>query len=145
MIGRATAALWAGPRRWIIRLWGVPDINTRQKWHAAWPHLARLPKHGICLLDAGCGEGTWSLELAARRPEWAVVGVDRELAPTERAERARRSLGLSNLTFARADFLEFRPARPFDAVLSIASAHYLVADGRGAQLFRACSGWLRPA
>jgi SAM-dependent methyltransferase len=144
MLGRATANLDAPPRRWLRRLWGIADINVRQKWHLLWPRIAMLPRHGVRLLDAGCGDGDWSLELAVRRPEWQIVGIDRDAAALERAERARARLALPNVSFAHADFLEFRDADRFDVVLSVASAHYLAEQGKGVELFARFRDWLLP-
>jgi trans-aconitate methyltransferase len=144
MLGKRTAALEGGARRWLRRLWGLPSVHGRQKWAALWPVLRRLPREGVRLLDAGCGAGTWTLELASRRPRWSVTGIDKEAARVAEAEESRRRLGLPNAAFEAADFLAYRPATPFDVVLAVASSHYLAADGRGPQLFGAFRSWLRP-
>ncbi len=144
MLGRATASLEGVPRRWLQYLWGYAEIHARQQWVAVWPHLARLPKTGVSLVDAGCGAGRWTLELAARRPGWRVVGVDLEQSHVQRAETARQKLGLSNVSFIHSDFLDYRPEERFDVVLSVASAHYLVEAGKGTELFRCFRSWLKP-
>jgi len=109
-----------------------------------WPYLARLSKGSLRLLDAGCGEGTWALELAARRPAWRITGVDHLESSLRVAELARRRLGLGNIVFEHHEFLGFRPVEGFDVVLSVASAHYLLEQGRGEDLFRAFGAWLNP-
>lgn len=144
MLGRASAAGASGRRRWLLRLWGTPDIHARLKWSVVWPVLAPLPRGGVRLLDAGCGDGAWTLELAARRPGWRLTGVDRDGACIARADAARARLGLRNVRFEAADFLAFDPPEPFDVVLSVGSAHYLAAEGRGGALFRRFGAWLRP-
>src|SRR5438876_904160 len=101
MIGRAKASLEPGLRRWLVRLWGLPDIHVRQKWSAVWPHLASLPTGPLCLLDAGCGDGAWAIELAARRPQWSITGVDRARACIEAADVLRRRLALRNVDFVQ--------------------------------------------
>ena len=142
MIGQATAALERPPRRWVQRVWGVPYIQRRQDWAVAWPRLASLPRSGIRLLDAGCGPGAWTLEVAARRPGWEVVGLDRGAVDAPRAAAVR--LRLSNVTFHQGDFLDFVPADRFDVVLSVFSAHYLFKAGQGAELFHRFRRWLAP-
>jgi SAM-dependent methyltransferase len=144
MLGQETAALESRPRNWLQRIWGVPDIHARQKWAAIWPHLAGLPSGGLRVLDAGCGDGQWALELAARRPGWLVVGLDRSADAIARAEAARRRLQLPNAEFVVADFREAAFASKFDVVLSVASSHYLAATGDGLRLFRTFAEWLRP-
>jgi SAM-dependent methyltransferase len=144
MLGRSTASLENTPRRLLQRAFGVLDVDTRQKWRAVWPRIASLPVDRLRLLDAGCGSGAWSLELASRRPRWTIVGVDVDGPSIAAAEQRRRSLSLSNVSFVEADFLQFRPDQRFDVVLSVASAHYLVQAGKGRLLFDAFSSWLAP-
>lgn len=144
MLGRAIAPLHPAPRRWVQRLWGTPDIHARQKWAVLWPQLASLPPAGVRLLDAGCGTGAWSLELATRRPAWHVTGVDRSEADVRSATDAAARLGVRNVEFACADFLAYAPSAPVDVVLAVASAHYLAELGRGDELFRAFAAWLAP-
>jgi SAM-dependent methyltransferase len=144
MLGQATAALEATPRRWVHRIWGIPDIHARQKWAAIWPELAALPQSGLRVVDAGCGAGGWALELAARRPGWSVVGVDRDGDAIARAERSRAQLSLPNVHFVVGDFREVAVAPACDVILSVASAHYLAAAGEGRRLFRIFAEWLKP-
>jgi SAM-dependent methyltransferase len=144
MLGRAIASLEPAPRRLLQRFFGVFDVDTRQKWRAVWPRLADLPPGPLRLLDAGCGSGAWSLELASRRSGWRIVGVDRDGPSVANAEARRRTLGLPNVSFVEGDFLEFRPDERFDAILSVASAHYLVEAGKGRALFDAFAAWLEP-
>lgn len=142
MIGQATAALASVPKRWLRRAWGIPYVQKRQDWHALWPHLRELPVTPRRLLDAGCGEGIWTLELAARRPAWTVVGVDR--GPVDAAERARLRLRLDNAAFVQSDFLAYEPSLRFDVVISVYSAHYLFEASLGDELLRQVRRWLVP-
>jgi SAM-dependent methyltransferase len=144
MVGQATAALAPAPRRWLQRHWGLPHIHARQDWSVLWPLIAALPLTDVRLLDAGCGDGRWTLELAARRPGWQLVGIDRDPAALELAEAGRRRLALDNVSFVQSDFTEFRTPAPFDVVLSVCSAHYLVAAGAGDVLFAWFAAALKP-
>jgi len=145
VIGMRTARVAGGRAREVLyRLWGIPDINVRQKWSVVWPELEALEEEGVRLLDAGCGMGLWSLEIAARRPEWHVVGLDKNAGAVAEAERLRQALGLSNVQFVVEDFLSFKAREKFDVVLSVASAHYLAARGRGEAVFAAFCSWLGP-
>jgi SAM-dependent methyltransferase len=145
MIGRFTADLEPWPRRWLFHLLGgCPDVGTRQKWRALWPHLATLPTTPLTILDAGCGNGRWTLELAALRPQWRIIGMDRTATCLREADAARRHLGVRNAAFIRGDFEAFPCRAAFDVVLSVTSAHYLATLGRGPQLFAQFRSWLRP-
>jgi hypothetical protein len=60
------------------------------------------------------------------------------------AALSKERLGLANVSFVCDDFLRYEPDRAYDVVLSVASAHYLVDEGRGTELFHAFHSWLRP-
>jgi SAM-dependent methyltransferase len=144
MLGQSTAALERAPRRWIQRVWGVPDIHVRQKWSAVWPTLSSLPREGLRVIDAGCGDGRWTLELAARRPGWHLIGIDRDEPAISRARRNLHTLGLTNVEFLARDFMDAGLPSSCDVVLSIASAHYVGAKEDGVALFRTFGTWLKP-
>jgi SAM-dependent methyltransferase len=145
MIGRATAPVQPTARRLVQRVWGVTDIDDRQKWAAVWPAIAALP-HAAALrmLDAGCGDGTWTIELADRRPPWRLIGIDRDPDSITRARSMAEQLSIQSASFLTTDFFDYQPDAPFDAVLSVASAHYLADEGRGEALFKQFARWLAP-
>jgi SAM-dependent methyltransferase len=144
MIGRATAPVQPTARRFVQRVWGMSDIDARQKWSAVWPAIARLPRTSLRVLDAGCGDGTWTLEIARRRPPWRLIGIDRDTGGIARARDMAEGLSIQNARFITTDFLDYQPDAPFDAVLSVASAHYLVDEGLGEPLFAKFASWLAP-
>jgi SAM-dependent methyltransferase len=144
MIGRATAPVQPTARRLVQRVWGTADIDARQKWRAVWPAIGGLPRTGLRILDAGCGDGTWTLELARRRPAWRLIGIDRDAASIACAQSMAERLSIPRARFISTDFLDYQADAPFDAVLSVASAHYLVDEGRGDALFGRFASWLAP-
>ena len=125
-------------------MWGHGDIDMRQKWWAVWPYLAKLPTKPLSVIDAGCGSGRWVLELAVRRPQWRILGMDRDPVSIRAAEDARHRLGVGNVSFVHSDYDSFEPPHRFDVVLAVASAHYLTEEGDGQRLFRTFSRWLKP-
>jgi SAM-dependent methyltransferase len=144
MIGRATAPVQPTARRLVQRVWGMADIDARQKWRAVWPAIRALPRTALRVLDAGCGDGMWTLELARRRPSWRLVGIDRDAVGIARARSMAERLSIESARFLTTDFLDYQPDTPFDAVLSVASAHYLVDEGLGEPLFAKFASWLAP-
>lgn len=122
----------------------LADLHFYQKWRAGWPVLARLSNDGVRLLDAGCGDGQWSLEIAQRRPHWTIVGVDRDGVAIERAIARAKALHLTNVSFEQSDFAAFRPSGLFDVVLSVCSSHYGPTRQATEALFRQLGAWMAP-
>lgn len=83
-----------------------------------WPESPRI-------LDAGCGTGKHTVELAMRFPEAEVLGLDLSLSSLAYAERKRRDLGIKNVRFAQADILEMTGGEPFHLIVSTGVLHHL--------------------
>lgn len=144
MLGRHAYKSQSGGRRWLYRVWGAPSIHVRQKWSAVWPLVSELPEQDLEILDLGCGKGDWVLEIAARRPGWKVIGVDRSPEAVARAEAGVGALALENVRLRVSDFFDYAAQKPFDVVLSIAAIHYAARDGRIDELFDRMRSWVKP-
>ena len=84
--------------------------------------LERLPLRGNeVVLDAGCGSGRVTAELADRIPQGRVYGVD--VSPSM-AEHAREALG-DRATILCQDLVELELPEPVDAVFSNATFHWI--------------------
>jgi SAM-dependent methyltransferase len=88
------------------------------------PYLAGV-RHAV---DFGCGPGEITCELARRHPEIRFTGVDHSAAAIARAQEHERRLGLTNVTFVRADISAFLPEAA-DIVLLYDSFHHLLDPG----------------
>jgi SAM-dependent methyltransferase len=94
--------------------------SRRLRFARALEVLARLPADAaVDVLDAGCGDGFFSHEIARRRPRWNVVGVDANGELLLRAAVRARALGLGNIRFEQGDIVEVLPEAGFDAVAAI--------------------------
>lgn len=94
---------------------------------------------GSSLLDAGCGSGRYSVELARRG--YVVHGVDRS---DELVEVANRSItGVGSVTFAVTDILELSSG-PYDAVLCRGVLNDLIDDAERQAVFDVFARVLRP-
>ncbi len=144
MLGRHAYKTQSGGRRWLYRVWGAPSIHARQKWSAVWPLVSGLPEQNLEILDLGCGSGDWLLEIAARRPGWKVIGVDRNRDAVATAEVGVGALALDNVRLRVSDFFEYAAQKPFDVVLSVAAIHYAARDGRIDELFDRMRSWVKP-
>lgn len=103
--------------------------------------LQRLPLTGSeTVLDAGCGSGGLTAELAARLPRGRVVAVDGSAGMVELARTTLAHLG-ERVQVRRADLTTLRLDVPVDAVFSNAVFHHIHDH---AALFRAMHACLRP-
>jgi trans-aconitate 2-methyltransferase len=92
----------------------------QQEW--AQEQLSRLTLRGDeVLLDAGCGSGKVTLELAARVPNGRVYAVD---AAPSMVEYARQALGDRATVFCQ-DLVEVELPEPVDLVFSNATFHWI--------------------
>jgi trans-aconitate 2-methyltransferase len=110
-------------------------VSERRDWDAAtydrvsdvqvgWAleQLERLPLRGDeVVLDAGCGTGRVTAELAVRVPRGRVYGVD---ASPAMVEHARAALG-DRATVLCQDLVELDLPEPVDAVFSNATFHWI--------------------
>jgi ubiquinone/menaquinone biosynthesis C-methylase UbiE len=105
---RYTARLFAGLHRRV-----VDDV------------AGAAPQGGM-VLDAGCGSGRLAVQIARRRPDLRVRGIDLEQGMvTVAARRAERESLASRVTFAAADLADLPlPADSVDLIVSTASMHH---------------------
>ncbi len=89
------------------------------------------------VLDAGCGSGRVTAELAKRLPAGEIVAVDGSEAMVV---KARERLG-DRATYLVTDLLELEVERPADLIFSTATFHWILDHGR---LFERLRAALRP-
>jgi trans-aconitate methyltransferase len=93
------------------------------------------PQPGERVLDAGCGLGRWTAELAASGAR--VTGIDIHAPLLEQAR-----IACPQAEFVAADLLTWAPAEPFDAIYAFATLHWVHPPDVAA---RALCKMLRPA
>ena len=109
----------AGSRDWDAASY---DRVSDPQFGWALEQLERLPLNGDeVVLDAGCGSGRVTAELAGRVPRGRVYGVD--VAPSM-AAHAREALG-DRATILCQDLVELALPEPVDAVFSNATFHWI--------------------
>lgn len=100
------------------------------------------------VLDIGCGWGSM-VDHMVRRGCREAVGITLSTAQLEWC-RARK---LPNATFELCDYADYRPAEPFDALVSVEMIDHLCSpaqaqQGLAVELYRAyfnrCAEWVRP-
>jgi SAM-dependent methyltransferase len=80
------------------------------------------------ILDAGCGSGVFSMELAKQHPTAEVVGVELEPTLVDRANEIARRAHLTNLRFEQGDVTKLDFDREFDLVVSVDNLEHVEDD-----------------
>jgi SAM-dependent methyltransferase len=87
--------------------------------------LAMTDLRGKTVLDVGCGDGTYTFELAAEGPTH-VLGVDAASVAVDRARARAAERGLTNVEFALGDAYELEKlGRRFDVAIIRGVLHHL--------------------
>jgi trans-aconitate 2-methyltransferase len=122
------------------RDWDAATYDRVSDVQVGWAleQLERLPLRGDeVVLDAGCGSGRVTAELARRLPQGRVYGVD---VAESMVEHAREALG-EEATILCQDLVELELPEPVDAVFSNATFHWIHDHDR---LFSAVHGVMTP-
>lgn len=126
--------------RLYIKLLGVPISGLRIRLRRILPHLSGQPER---VLDAGCGRGVFSYQMARRFQSAEVVGVDIDDSQLDKNRAIAERAGLFNLRFRAADLtdpalLDDQFRGQFDLVLSVDNLEHLEDDRKGlSTLFQA--------
>jgi SAM-dependent methyltransferase len=80
------------------------------------------------ILDAGCGSGVFSFELAKQHPEAQVTGVELEPDLVDRANEIAKRAGLSNVHFEQGDVTKLDFEDAFDLVVSVDNFEHVEDD-----------------
>jgi ubiquinone/menaquinone biosynthesis C-methylase UbiE len=99
-------ALMAPSRR--VRLTLAHDLVAR--------HFGR---RAIRVLDAGCGDGLLSLDLAKRHRNWSIVGIDLREDLLDGARKRAEARSLRNVRFDAADLTQPLRSAEFDVALAL--------------------------
>jgi SAM-dependent methyltransferase len=111
--------------RLYARLFGAPANGLRIRLRRVLPAT-----HGTfgSILDAGCGNGVFSFELAKRHPEAEVLGIDSEPDLVARANMIAERAGLVNCRVEKGDVTRLDFDAEFDLVVSIDNLEHVDDD-----------------
>lgn len=87
------------------------------------PELAPRLRHGLDVLDVGCGQGRAVLAMASEFPSSSFHGIDISRQAIERARAEAREMGLHNARFTVADAALLEDPACFDLVTAFDAIH----------------------
>ncbi len=126
----------SGPREWDAETY---DAVSDPQFRWGMEVLERLQLRGDeVAVDAGCGSGRVTAELAKRLPRGRLIAVDGSAAMVE---KARERLGDAVAAYLVADLSELELDEPVDLVFSTATFHWIADHDR---LFARLRAALRP-
>lgn len=125
----------AGPREWDAETY---DAVSDPQFEWGMEVLGRLELRGDeAVLDAGCGSGRITAELAERLPRGSLIAVDGSEAMIA---KAKERLG-ERASYLIADLADLRVEEPVDLIFSTATFHWIADHAR---LFDRLRAALRP-
>ncbi|MBN2407212.1 MAG: class I SAM-dependent methyltransferase [Elusimicrobia bacterium] len=109
-----------------ISVFGVPVSGLRIRARRILPVIDGM-RFGS-LLDVGCGSGIFSMEIAKRRPDARITGIDSDPSLVEKASAIADRAGLSNCSFSVQDVLGLAETAKYDAVLCVDNLEHIEDD-----------------
>jgi SAM-dependent methyltransferase len=111
--------------RMYANLLGAPANGLRIRLRRVLP--ATKGSYGA-ILDAGCGSGVFSFELAKQHPQAQVTGIELEPELVARANEMARRAGLANVRFEQGDVTKLDFDSEFDLVVSVDNFEHVEDD-----------------
>jgi SAM-dependent methyltransferase len=111
--------------RLYANVFGAPANGLRIRLRRVLPATAGSYQ---AILDAGCGSGVFSFELAKLHPEAEVVGVELEPVLVARATEIARRAQLANCSFLEGDVTKLDFEDAFDLVVSVDNLEHVEDD-----------------
>lgn len=111
--------------RLYIKLFGVPINGLRIRLRRILPHISGQFN---TILDAGCGRGVFSFEIAKMLPDSYVLGVDMDEKQLEINRYIAAKAKIKNVDFSKADINKLSFNEDFDLVLSVDNLEHIADD-----------------
>lgn len=111
--------------RTYARVLGAPANGLRIRLRRVLPATDGVYRD---ILDAGCGSGVFSLELAKRHPEARVVGIELDPGLVARANEMAQRAGITNVEFRQGDVTRLDFEAGFDLVVSVDNLEHVEDD-----------------
>ncbi|MFC1524204.1 class I SAM-dependent methyltransferase [Thermodesulfobacteriota bacterium] len=113
--------------KFYIRLFGVPICGLRIRLRRLLPKFTGTPEK---ILDAGCGRGIFTYQMAKRYPAAQVLGVDIDADQLAVNRTIAHAAQLDNITFEKVDVARLPFREGFDLVLSVDNLEHIENDNQ---------------
>ena len=111
--------------RTYISIFGVPINGLRIRARRVLPLIT---KKYNCIMDAGCGPGVFTFEIAKMNPLCKIYGYDIDDESIETNKKIAENLKLNNCFFKNQDILELNEPEKFDLILSVDNLEHIEDD-----------------
>jgi len=129
-------------KRLVYGVLGGPRISDWIRFWNVSRALKGLDASGVLqVLDAGCGQGFYSLMLAELFPGAAITAVDDDPALVKGLQETARSVGLRFITASRADLTAYAPEKQFNLICCVDVLEHII-DHEA--VFNNFASWLAP-
>ena len=118
--------------RLYIKIFGVPINGLRIRARRILPLITDKYKY---ILDAGCGPGVFTFEMAKRFPKSTVTGVDIEDSLLASNSQIAEKLYLDNCRFEHIDLTGMEESERFDLILSVDNLEHIEDDDNALRRF----------
>lgn len=118
--------------RFYIMLFGVPINGLRNRARRILPLISKKYKN---IMDAGCGQGIFTFEIARRLPESSITGIDIEAELLERNRQIAEKIGLKNCHFEFQDITKMEIEKKYDLIFSVDNLEHIQDDDNALRNF----------
>ena len=115
-----------------VKIFGIPINGLRIRARRILPLITGRYKK---IMDAGCGPGIFSFEVARRLPDSHITGIDIDQDQLSVNADIARENGISNCTFENQDICTMEIRNRFDLILSVDNLEHIENDADALRRF----------
>jgi len=115
-----------------IKIFGIPINGLRIRTRRVLPLITSKYKN---IMDAGCGPGIFSFEIAKKLPDSHISGIDIDEEQLNINEGIAQKVGINNCNFEYQDICNMDIQNRFDLILSVDNLEHIENDTDALQRF----------
>jgi len=106
-------------------IFGVPVVGLRIRLRRI---KKLLPRQATSILDAGCGRGVITRELARHFPGATITGLDASKETQERNKYITEKTSINNCQYIVEDVTQYKQNSTYDFILSVDNLEHVIDD-----------------